>query len=149
MRIQTKYLGEVEVDEQQLIHFATGIPGFINEKRFMLMNLADNPTFSILQSVDTKDVAFVVTSPHNIYPDYMLKLDETILANLQIESESDVLLFSIVTLKNPFQKSTLNLKAPLVINSRNKRGKQYIVAVDDYSTTAPIVPETSVEMKGE
>lgn len=139
----------MEVDEQQLIHFATGIPGFINEKRFMLMNLADNPTFSILQSVDTKDVAFVVTSPHNIYPDYMLKLDETILANLQIESESDVLLFSIVTLKNPFQKSTLNLKAPLVINSRNKRGKQYIVAVDDYSTTAPIVPETSVEMKGE
>ncbi|WP_042222451.1 flagellar assembly protein FliW [Oceanobacillus manasiensis] len=149
MKIPTKYLGEVEIDEQRLIHFASGIPGFIDEKHFILMELADNPAFQILQSVETKDVAFVVTSPHTVYPDYTIKLDDTIIESLQIESENDVLLFSIVTLKSPFQKSTLNLKSPLVINSRSKRGKQYIVAIDEYSTTAPIVPENPLEVKGE
>jgi flagellar assembly factor FliW len=149
LRIQTKYLGEVEVEEQQLIHFATGIPGFIDEKRFILLDLADNPAFQILQSVETTDVAFVITSPHTVYPDYTIKLDDAIMESLQIETEKDVLLFSIVTLKSPFQKSTLNLKSPLVINPRSKRGKQYIVAIDEYSTTAPIVPETPMEAKGE
>lgn len=147
MKLETRYLGEIEVDKSNTINFPAGIPGFLNEKEFVLIDLPENPVFQILQSARSEAIAFVVASPFYFYPDYAFDLDANILESLQIERENDVVILVIATLKNPFEKSTLNLKAPLIINSKNKRGKQYILNMDDYPSKAPIVLSDSINGK--
>lgn len=142
MEIATKYLGILEIDEEKIIQFPNGIPGFIKETKFVILDFPDNPIFQILQSVQNENIAFVITDPYLIYRDYSFKLDETILEVLRIESEKDVLVSSIVTIKNPFEHSTINLKAPIIINPNRLLGKQYILNDEDYPSKATINPVT-------
>lgn len=149
VNVQTKYLGDMEVADNRVIQFPSGLPGFIDETAFVLLELPDNPVFQILQSTGTPSIAFIVTNPYHFHQDYVVDLDDSIIDNLQIENETDVVIFSIVTLKDPFSTSTMNLKAPIIINSKNKRGKQYILNMDDYPSKATIAPSTSSAGKGE
>jgi flagellar assembly factor FliW len=147
MNIKTKYLNEIEIEESKVIQFPSGLPGFAGETEFVLLDLPDNPLFQILQSMKTSGIAFIVTNPYQIYKDYTFRLDESILQSLQIKNEKEVAVLSIVTLKEPFKTSTLNLKAPIIINSNLKQGKQYILTIEDYSSKAsivPVVPESEV-----
>ncbi|WP_087972570.1 flagellar assembly protein FliW [Oceanobacillus rekensis] len=143
MQIQTKYLSEVEIEDNKIIQFPFGLPGFTNETEFVLLDLPDNPLFQILQSMKTTTIAFIVTNPYQIYKKYTFQLDESILESLQIKNEKEVAILSIVTLKEPFKNSTVNLKAPIIINSNLKQGKQYILTIDDYSSKTSIVPVSS------
>lgn len=149
MNIKTKYFGEMEVDETKQIQFSTGLPGFENETAFILLDLPDNYIFQLLQSLYTPSLAFVVVIPYHIYPDYEVDLDDHILESLNIQHEADVFLLSIVTLASPFTKSTLNLRAPVVINVNNRSGKQYILKTDNHSSKTPIEPSLKGSVKGE
>jgi len=139
MNIQTKYLGTVQIEKNKIITFSTGLPGFADEKEFVLLDLPENALFQILQSVKSPNVAFFVTNPYQIYKDYTFELDDNILGILQIKDETEVAVLSVVTLKKPFHTSTLNLKAPIIINSKLKLAKQYILTVGEYSSKTSIV----------
>lgn len=147
--IDTKYLGSIEIDNQQIIQFSSGLPGFTDELEFVILDIPGNQAFQTLQSVVTPELAFIVTNPHQYYVEYTFQLDEQILENLGIENEKDVVVLSIVTLKSPFKMSTLNLKAPIIINSTKKQGKQYILNKEDYPTKAPIVSPNMQHVEGE
>lgn len=145
MKIQTKYLGEMEIEEQKQIYFANGIPGFPDEKQFVLLDVPSNPVFQILQSVQSTYAAFFVINPFLLYKDYSFDLDDNTIETLQIKSEDEVVILSIVTLKDPFHSSTINLKAPIVINSNQMLGKQYILNQEDYPSKATIDPNLILE----
>ncbi|RLL46656.1 flagellar assembly protein FliW [Oceanobacillus piezotolerans] len=140
MKLQTKYLAEVEIDDDKIIHFPSGIPGFLEETDFVLLDLPENPAFQILQSINNVNVAFIVTNPYLIYPEYTFNLDDSTIETLKITDEKQVAVFSIVTLKRPFQESTLNLKAPIIVNSNQLIGKQAILNMEEYSSKAAIHP---------
>lgn len=140
MKIQTKYFGEIEIEQSKTIRFANGLPGFNTETEFVLLDMPDAPLFQVLQSVQTDHVAFITTSPHAFYQEYAFQLDDNTIDQLQIQSEKDVAVLTILTLKKPFEKSTINLKAPIIINHRTKLGKQYILTEDIYASTASIQP---------
>ena len=149
MTVQTKYVGEVKLEQENIIHFPNGLPGFFNELKFALLDLPGNPIFQTLQSITTPSLAFIVTNPYHFYQDYTFKLDDTTQEILGIESERDIVVLSIVTLKSPFNTSTVNLKAPIIINSTHNQGKQYVINSDEYPTKASIVPAKSSKAKGE
>jgi len=149
VNILTKYTGEVAIKNQNIISFSHGLPGFAKETKFMLLDLTGNPLFQILQSVKSQDIAFIVTDPYHFYCDYEFEIDNNLLENLQIQDKNDVFVLTIVTLKSPFDKSTINLKAPLIINRTNKQGKQYILTEIDYTTKAPIAPQAVSKAKGD
>lgn len=149
MTVATKYLGDVKVESKDIIHFKNGLPGFITENKFMLMTFPENPIFQILQSLNTPELAFIVTDPYHFYHDYTFKLDETILRNLKIVDPKDVVVLTIVTLISPVEQSTINLKAPIIINRTQNLGKQYILNNENYQTKAPIVPPKASQAKGE
>ena len=137
MIIQTKYFDKVEINEADIIKFQNGLPGFLDEKQFVLMNLEDT-VFQVLQSVETQALAFIVVNPFQFKSDYEFVLDNQVVEQLKIESDEDVTILSIVTLKNSLKESTVNLKAPLVINVEIKEGKQYIIQKTDYTTKESI-----------
>ncbi|WP_164668084.1 flagellar assembly protein FliW [Virgibacillus doumboii] len=149
MIIQTKYLGEMEIEESNAIKFPSGLPGFIDETDFVLLGLPGNPIFKVLQSTRTPNLAFIAANPYHFYEDYVIDLDDSIIENLQIRNDKEVVVLTIVTLKDPFENSTMNLKAPIIINSQKQRGKQYILNVDHYSSQAAIAPTKSSLEKGE
>lgn len=143
MNIQTKYLGETNISEENIIQFPHGLPGFSDETSFVLMELPDGGTFQVLQSVQTAELAFIVTSPYHFYPNYSINLDDSVVELLKIKQPEDVAIYTIVTVKDPFSASTMNLKAPLVINTKTLLAKQQILNDDRYQTKAPIAAQHS------
>ena len=138
MILATKYHGEVEVEEREIWEFPKGIPGFLEEKQFYLYHLTDHELFSILQSVNNKEIAFIITNPFAFFPEYDFTLDDNVVDFLQLENSSDVLTLVILTLGDTLSNSTANLQAPLIMNIKNKRAKQVILHDTDYQTKHPM-----------
>jgi flagellar assembly factor FliW len=145
MNIKTKYFGDMAVDEKAIIRFDKGLPGFQDEKTFVLIDFPENPLFLILQSTATAHVAFIVASPYHFHKDYAFDLSEQTTSELVIKKPEQVKVLSILTLRNPFSNSTINLQAPLVINTDALKGEQ-IILPDGFSSRTPLQTEkASVE----
>lgn len=127
MKIETKFLGEVTIEESQIIAFEHGIPGFEAAKQFVLLPIDMDLPIATFQCVTDAQVGFIVAYPFTFKQDYAFNLDESDKELLQVEREEDVLVYSIVTLKETFEQSTVNLLAPVVINKAKRLGKQLIL----------------------
>jgi flagellar assembly factor FliW len=144
MKIATKYHGDIEIHEQDIVRFQQGIPGFLEEKQFVLLPLADTP-FVILQSIKTPALGFVMIEPFSYFPTYEIELDDNTLEQLQITGEQDVALYVILTVADPFDDTTANLQAPIVINVHKLLGKQVILTNTDYKTKHRLFPEKAAK----
>ncbi|MGS2778884.1 flagellar assembly protein FliW [Robertmurraya sp. GLU-23] len=134
MKVLTKYHGEIEVLKEKMIYFQTGIPGFPNETEFVILPLEDNDSFQILQSLKTPSLGFVVINPFHFFSEYDFILENQHVDILSIEHAEDVLVFSILTVQEPFDKTTANLQAPVIINTKNHHAKQVILDYGNYTT---------------
>ncbi len=148
MKIQTKYHGEITIEDSQIVHFENGLPGFLEEKKFVILPLTEDQVYLILQSVQTPAIAFVITNPFLFFKDYEFKLDDGIVEKLGIKDVNDVQVFNILTVQDPFEKTTINLQAPIVINVKNKHAKQVILNHENYTTREPLFQTTQVKDKG-
>ncbi|BFH65560.1 flagellar assembly protein FliW [Paenibacillus azoreducens] len=128
MIIETTW-GPLEIDERDVFHFSKGIPGFAAEKDFVLISNQDDP-FQYLQSTREKYVSFLITDPFLFYRDYEFELQPAEVDELKIEDE--MLVRSIITLKDPVEKSTINLLAPIVLNPKLQIGKQVVLHTSKY-----------------
>lgn len=133
MNLQTKFHGEIEINEEQVIHFNTGIPGFVDEKEFCILPIEETPLF-VLQSVKSAGTAFILTDPFSFFADYEFDLPEEVTEALAISSEKDIALFVILTVQESFEKTTVNLQAPVIINQIERQGKQVILNGTSYTT---------------
>ncbi|ALC86352.1 flagellar biosynthesis protein FliW [Bacillus sp. FJAT-22090] len=127
MNIETKFLGEVTIEEKEIIQFQNGLPGFEDNKEFVILPLEKDSPFAILQSIIQQEIGFVIALPFVFKQDYAFDLTEEDKEELQIKSLEDLITYSIVTLKEPFNSSTLNLQAPLLINHKEKVAKQLVL----------------------
>ena len=128
MKIKTKFYNEIEVAEEKVFLFPQGLPGFPDERRFVLLQ-EEGSFFGCLQSADNPEVAFIVITPYEVCPDYEIELDDTVTEELELTAPEDVLLLAIVTIPpgRP-EDATVNLQAPLVLNTARRRGSQVIIA---------------------
>ena len=133
MNIKTAYLGEIEINPSDILSFEHGIPGFEEEKEFVQLPLSEESVFQVLQSVKTEGLAFIVASPYVAVANYSFELEEATIQALDIQSEEEVAVFGIVSLKDTLADSTINLKAPIVVNTTNKKAKQVILEKEDYA----------------
>lgn len=138
MNIQTKFHGEQEINKDDIIHFPSGVPGFLDEKEFYILLLEGTDLF-VLQSVKTPEVAFIVTDPFVLFPWYEFDLPDETIEKLGIQLDRDVATFAILTVREPFRETTANLQAPLVINQTKKIGKQIILNQTPYQTKHKIM----------
>ncbi|MED4552315.1 flagellar assembly protein FliW [Lysinibacillus capsici] len=127
MKIATKFLGEVDIAEQDILTFEQGLLGLEEEKEFVLLPIDADLPLALLQSVLHMEIGFVVAYPFAFKKDYSFDISEEDREQLQIEKEEDVLPYSIVTMKETFQDSTINLLAPVILNMAKKRGKQIVL----------------------
>jgi flagellar assembly factor FliW len=127
MIIQTKFLGEVDIQEADIYTFDEGLPGFAEYKHFTILALDADLPIAFLQSTEAAEVGFVIALPFAFKPDYAYDLSDEDKEQLGLEKIEDVLTYSILTLKETFTESTLNLLAPIVLNTKKRKGKQIVL----------------------
>lgn len=114
------------------ILFEKGIPGFEDHKYFNVNSIKDNKKFYSIVSKEDDNIGFISISPFEVKKDYEIDLDDEFVNELDIKSEKDVLVLCLITLGKTLKDSTANLKAPIIINIKNNRGRQLILQDDKY-----------------
>lgn len=130
MKTITKYFGELEYTDDELLTFPSGLFGFENEQSFLLLPFSDEGTLFSLQSVATPDLAFTLMHPFTLAPNYAPVLRAEELAALEAEQSEHLYYYVLCTVKNPVSESTVNMRCPLAINPDTRRGMQIILEDD-------------------
>lgn len=135
MKVNTSNFGEIEIEKDGVISFGEGLPGFEDEKKFIIIlnGDRDNP-FHWLQSTQTPELSFVILNPFEIFPDYDVLIPETAINKLEIEDREDVAIYTIVVIPEDIKRMTANLLGPIVVNKEKRLAKQVILEEDKYST---------------
>ena len=137
MIIETSRFGQVEVDENRLITFEEGILGFPNEHDYALIQTGEGSGFYWLQSVDCKELAFVVCDPRLFVADYQVPVKLEELQKVGLEEPGNAQVFIIVNKVDNLL--TGNLQGPLVVNVQNRRARQLVLSDKRYSTRHPLM----------
>ena len=134
LEVNTTRFGKIEVNDKDVLTLPKGLVGFEDLKRYVLLDHDDNSPFKWLQSLDDEAIAFVLINPLLFKLDYSVEVTEGEVLDLDIKEEKDAVISVIITMpsKDP-QNMTANLKAPLIFNVLNRRGKQIILNTSDYS----------------
>lgn len=143
MEINTKYLGKVNIDEASILSFPNGLLGLKDSNEFAIINLEDIPNFKFLQDIKNENISFLIVNPWDFFSDYDIELPDEKLENININPKGENLMeiYNIVTLSKQFKKSTANLLAPVVINLKEKKGKQFVLNNSPYTTKHSLFKE--------
>lgn len=144
MKIQTKYFGELEYDEEEKILFPSGLFGFESEREFLLIPF-EGGSLLCFQSIQTPDLAFVAMNPLSLKLDYGPVLQPAELQALGVKDSQDLAYYVLCVVKNPVAQSTVNLKCPIVVNPETRQARQVILETDDYEMRHPLAEFGSEE----
>lgn len=147
MKIVTRNFGEIEICEEDIIDFYEGLPGFKECHRFALLSEKDSP-IAFLQSTEDGEVSFVVVDATAYMPNYNPHVDESFIAPLGSYNPDTFLIYNIATVSQKLEDSTVNLKAPIVINAASKKGRQIICEDKEYSIKAPLFADKGEKYAG-
>ena len=139
--IQSELLGPLSVSPTEVIGFPAGIFGFPECRSFVLVPATRDGAFW-LQSVDYGALAFLLVDPFLFFNGYAVDLPPVDLVRLGTKDPTDVVVLAIVTL--PGERSapcTVNLQGPLVIDLKQRRGHQMVLADGAYGTREPLAAE--------
>lgn len=141
MEIQTKFHGVLDINENYIIDFKYGIPGFEQETKFIILELFEGSAYKVLQSIQHSYVAFIMVDPWMFESSYEFDLKESVIEELQIKTPQQLEIYSIMTISNDFSKSTINLLAPIIIHRDENMGMQFVLEGTSYTTKYPIRTE--------
>ena len=159
--IETTRFGPIEVDSDRVIHFAHGLLGFPEARRFALIQTdagdtlgdpsADEATadcFYWLQSADDPRLAFVVCDPSGFLPEFAdysagtLPLRGECREELGFDAEDREAVDGaqvLVICNRVGEWITGNLLGPLVINGETFKGKQVVLTERKWGTRHPLL----------
>ncbi|MDF2958968.1 MAG: flagellar assembly factor FliW [Paenibacillus sp.] len=140
MKFNTIRFGEIEVQDTEVFSFPEGLPGFEQLIRFVIIKPNLELPFSFLQSVEDGGTAFIVVSPFVFYPKYEFELSEETKQELAIKEEQDVLVWNIVSIRDSLEDATINLLAPVILNTRDRLGKQIVLHGTEYMVKQKLIP---------
>lgn len=139
MNITTKLFGEIEVDEAKLINFVSGIVGFPELKRFLLIHDSEsNGNIKWLQSIEEPAFAMPVIDPLYVMESYNPEIEDELLKPLDITDETSILVLCTITVPKEIEKMSVNLMAPIIISGETRKACQIIVDQDEYPVKYPI-----------
>lgn len=131
-------LGRFEYTEDDLVTMVSPILGFNELTDFLFISSEEFYPFSYFQSVQDENITFVLADIKAFFPDYSPKFSKREYKVLQIERDQDMALFGLVVVRDDPQNATINLKAPIVINTNKKLAKQIILEEDIYKVKTPL-----------
>lgn len=142
MLVKTTHFGEIEISEEDIIEFEEGILGFEDIHRYGIISGEDPESpFKWIQAIEKPELAFALVNPFAIKKDYEFELKDEDANFLGIDSPSQVVVFAILVVPEDTTKISMNLKAPIVLNTNNKKAAQIILDSDKYTVRHFILDE--------
>lgn len=141
MKIQTKIFGEINIDDEKIIHLENGLIDFPYFQDFALLFEKDNNSEHVtrwLQSMQDGNFAIRVMDPLCVLDDYDPLIDEDQLAPLGTFSPDDLLVLVIFTIPAEATRMTVNTKEPILINVQNNKACQVIAENEEYEVRFPV-----------
>jgi flagellar assembly factor FliW len=146
LKLDTSYFGEIKIDEEAILEFSEGILAFENLRKFVIIDSQEEELpFKWLQSVDEGDISFIMIDPFLFKPDYEVELSDQVIEKLEIESEEDVAIYTLLVIPENVNEMTANLAGPIVINFKKKLGKQVVLEDKRYHTKHRVIADTRKE----
>ena len=136
MKIETRDFGTIEIDEKDVLTFRQPIYGFEQLTKYVILTDEEmRQDFIWLQSLEDADTCFILADPslldieyHPVFPSRLREL----------LGEGDGICWCIVTIPAKFEKATVNLKSPVVVNPAQMCAAQVILE-GDYPIRQPLM----------
>lgn len=135
MVAETKFFGTIDIEEEKIIEFPMGIIGFENLKKFALIydsEREERSKISWLQSMEEPLMVLPVINPIDIIEEYSPIIEDELTKSIGDPADADILIFVTMSIPSDLTKMTANLKAPIIINTVNRKAMQVIVENEDY-----------------
>ena len=132
MNLETTRFGNVEIEDDRVITFPSGMLGFSSYSKFVLLQPDEQGVFFWLQSTEAPDLAFVVTDPALWIPDYQANIRKDQMEELGMSELAEAQVLVIVNKRDDV--ITSNLQGPLVVNVQGRTGMQLVLADKRWST---------------
>jgi flagellar assembly factor FliW len=157
MQVDTTRFGTIEIDDDELVVFDDGLPGFRGRRTMVLLGGGEMPggeaggdaggghhSLFWLQDVSDPELAFMTIVPWAAYPEYDIDIDPSEVDGAQVD---DLCVLNIVTVRREDGgvRLTSNLLAPVVINTASRKGKQVILQNQDWPVQAPLAAVAPAE----
>ena len=151
MKIETKVFGEIEIDDEKIIHFPGGIIGFPDLTDFALVHDEEKGIGAIhwMQSIQEPAFAIPVMDPLIVCPTYDPQVDDELLKPLGQLQGDDTLVMVTVTVPSDLTRMTVNLKGPVVINANTRKACQVIIEGEDCTVKFPVYDILNAQKAGE
>ncbi len=134
MKIESQRFGAIEVSEEDVIRFPGGVIGFPAEDSFILIHSQRSQILGWLQSTKTPALALPVVSAHafaGAYPDVDLAARSAAAGLGEAVEDLAVL---VVLSAPPKQPATVNLMAPIIVNTATRTAAQVFLEGTRFST---------------
>jgi flagellar assembly factor FliW len=148
MKMDTTRFGEIEIVDEFVFDFVGPIIGFDDYKKYILLDYDENSCFKWLQSMDNPNLAFPVTAASFFNIDYQFEISDENADSIELKGAEELLVLNIATIpsQNP-EKTTLNLRAPVIVNTSNNKAMQIILSNDIFKIKHPIFEKQEKEVE--
>ena len=116
----------LSLQPESIFEFPEGIPAFDDVRQYVFICNPDISPFVVMKAIDGSELSFLCIDPFLICPDYLPEIGDGDTSLLDLASPSDVLMLSIVTIRDDVHDTTANLQGPIAVNMRNRKGRQII-----------------------
>ncbi len=138
MKCQSTRFGNFEVNDDALLVFPSGILGFPEWSKYVLLDHDTDAPFKWLQCVEDPPLAFVILDPTFYKPDYQIEIPLDALIEIQKQDSDELSIVTILTIPSDDPTAvTANLRGPLVMNHRTRLCKQLVLS-EDWPTRYPL-----------
>lgn len=142
IKFASSRFGEQVVPVSSVIEIVGGLIGFTDFTKFVLLDY--NPPFSWLHSIETPELAFVVVNGAEFGDHYSFPLPKDD-KELDFGPDPDYAVVNLVSVRPHPLPTTVNLKAPIVVNLKNKRGRQLVLDMSNFPTQLPLWADGSAQ----
>ncbi|MBH0193247.1 MAG: flagellar assembly protein FliW [Nitrospira sp.] len=143
IQCRSSRFGALDIDDDSVLTFPSGLLGFPESRRYVMLDHDTEAPFKWLQSLDDPAVAFVIIDPDLLLTDYHIGVSGDVMAELQGSEEDELSMAVILTIPSEDPgRMTANLRGPLLMNQRTKLCKQLVLS-DEFPTRHPLFPVTA------
>jgi len=133
MKVDTTRFGPLDVPDDDILVFPEGLIGFEECTRYAIVDRRENRPVWWLQSLDRPEVAFILTDPANVVPCYQPEVSRSDLEAIGLAALDEAALYVMLIVAAGPKEITANLLGPLVVNPRDRLGKQVVLRHSAYS----------------
>lgn len=131
MIIETKFFGQLTIDESTIVNMVEPVLGFESVHRYTLISDQELGTSIYwLQAIEESSVCFILVNPAAFTLRFPSKLSPETFALLQATTLEELDFAYILTVNDALESATVNLKSPIIFNPVTKQAAQVILSED-------------------